>query len=138
MTELFNTKGQQVGDMSIKEATYYSQRDAKRGEIFWHFGNAVAVDVNILKKLAANNIKFICILIINFKEEKSFYLVSTLDNFLINSETINYDKRNQFGESYTGYGHQRRLPMAYWRRANTIHEVDKIKKELQMNITTFL
>ncbi len=127
--QIYNTKGQWVGDFDTEQKTYYSQRDAAKGQVFHHFGNAIAVDVYILKQLLSKEAKFICILILNFEGRPSFYVLSTINNFIENSEKFNYDKRNEYGQSYTGYGEQSRMPMLLWRRANSIKEVGELMHE---------
>lgn len=113
-TQIKNTRGQDVG--FIKDVTYHSQRDWKRGQIFHNpkYKSAVALDVSILKQLIQNNIKNIRILITNF-EESSFYLTTTVEFFLAHSHKIMFDKRKE-GINYTGYGEQRYMEMNLWTR----------------------
>ena len=61
---IYNTKHQQVGE--IEDNIYYTQRDVKKGQVFYHFGNALALDVGIVKNLIRHNVKLVTILVVNF------------------------------------------------------------------------
>jgi len=136
--QIYNTKQQWVGDIDTGEQSYYSQRDAKKGQVFHHFGNAIALDVSILKQLITKKIKFICILVSNFENKPSHYWITTLEFFINNSERFNYDKRNEYGQSYTGYGEQRRMPMQFWRKAYSQEDISRVINEHQIVLKDFL
>ena len=135
---IYNQKKQKVGEVDTLDKTYYTQRDAKLGQVFHHFGNAVGVDVFILKQLIQMNVKFICILVTNFKQRESFYIVSDLFYFIEHSEKYNYDKRNELGVNYTGYGEQRRMAMDLWKEALTINDVERARNESQAILGEFI
>lgn len=134
--KLYNQKEEWVGDYDTGDQTYWTQRDAGAGQLFYKFGNAIALDVFILKQILKRGGKWIAIQIVGF-EEKSFYAISSVHSFIMYSDEINYDKRNRFGENYTGYGTQRRMPMNNWKRAYTLEEVHKIRNEEQALLDQF-
>ncbi len=109
-----NTRGQEVG--FIKDLTYHSQRDWEKGQIFHNpkYTSAIALDTDIIKQLIRHHVADIKILVVNF-EQHPFFITSTLNNFLIESKKINFDRRKE-GVNYTGYGEQRYMEMNKWIR----------------------
>lgn len=104
-----NPKGEAVG--YVKNDTYFTVRNYYKNQIFKmpKYKGAMGINVDILKRLIANNVKNLCFLVIGY-EEKSFYVISSIQHFLLHSDKINFDK----GKS--GWGEQRILPMNDWTR----------------------
>lgn len=96
-----NVRNQEVGQLIYheNELAYLTTRDKRRGEIFSIkntfngvvMENPIAVDLDILKKLFANNVKSIIFCIRNL-EETTFYGKVNLATIMENGITINYDK----------------------------------------------
>ena len=124
--QIRSNKWENVGEIDTLEKVYYSTRNNNESQIFHHFGNALAVDEFVLLHLIREDVQFICILVVAL-EEHSFCAVSSMQNFLINSEKI----------SYKHYGAQRRMPLAYWKRANSISEAKILMFGVQLPLTRY-
>ena len=118
-----NNRGNSVGFWDTSKLTYNTSRDAKKGQIYFHFGNAMAIDLRILKRTnkifeqLLNKFKVedlwkmvkVLITVKNYEKEEFIAQVSIFD-FMNKGEKTNYDKRKD-GINYSGYGEQVRLPM---------------------------
>ena len=98
-----NSRGQEVG--FIEEGIYYTSRDYNRGQIFRKYGNGLAVDKEIIRKLLQMNANELMIRVINF-ENTDFWAKINVVEFIDLSFKVNFDKRNEYGQNYTGYGEQ--------------------------------
>ena len=127
--KIYSSKGEWVGNIDIEKSIYHTQRDNNQNQVFKYIsGNPLAIDRFVLSQLAKNNIKFISILVTNFKNELSFYCVSSMENFLLNSEIFNYGT----------HGIQRRMTMNKWEKAKTLEEVKKIISKINLKLETFI
>jgi len=127
--KIYSSKGEWVGNIDIEKSIYHTQRDNNQNQVFKYIsGNPLAIDRFVLSQLAKNNIKFISILVTNFKNELSFYCVSSMENFLLNSEIFNYGT----------HGIQRRMTMNKWEKAKTLEEVKKIISKMNLKLETFI
>jgi len=127
--KIYSSKGEWVGNIDIEKSIYHTQRDNNQNQVFKYIsGNPLAIDRFVLSQLAKNNIKFILILVTNFKNELSFYCVSSMENFLLNSEIFNYGT----------HGIQRRMTMNKWEKAKTLEEVKKIISKMNLKLETFI
>ena len=124
--QIRSNKGENVGEIDTLEQVYYSTRNNNENQVFHHFGNALAVDEVVLLHLIREDVQFICILVVAL-EQHSFFAVSSMQNFLINSEKI----------SYKHYGAQRRMPLSFWKRASSISEAKKIMFGEQLPLTRY-
>ena len=98
---MLNLRGEPVGELIFKdkELCYITTRNAKNGHIFSRktkfngrtINNGVAIDVAILKKLFAHNVKSLIFHIQHF-ESQSFYGMIDLYQFMEKSESICYDR----------------------------------------------
>lgn len=126
--KIYSSKGEWVGDIDTEKSTYFTQRDYKQNQVFKYIsGNPLAIDKSVLSQLAQYDIKFISILVANFNDKPSFYCVSSMENFLLNSETF----------SYGLHGIQRRMKMDKWEKASTLEEVRKIISRMNLKLETF-
>jgi len=108
-----NTRGQNVGVYDDITGVYWTQRDAKKGEIFLrkHFFDGkymevpIAIDTAILTRLLSVGLKRIDIVI---KGHRMYSYVVSFNprDILSQGVKINYDKRNKDGQNYTGFGEQ--------------------------------
>ncbi len=124
--QITSNKGDNVGEIDTTEKVYYSQRNNNESQIFHHFGNAIAVDEIVLTHLIKENVEFICILVVAL-EEHAFFAITSMQNFLINSEKI----------SYKHFGTQRRMPLAYWKRASSISDAKILMFGCQLPLTRY-
>ncbi len=106
-----NEKGQEVGFISANNE-YLTTRNYDKNQIFKHpkYKNALAIDIAILNDLIKRGIPSIKIRVLNF-EEGNFWAVIKPKDYLARGEKFNHDKKNKYGESYTGYTTQIRLPL---------------------------
>ena len=107
---------------------YITDRDVKKGQIFYHFKNAIAIQLEILEYMEKieekNKGRSIRIRIENFEKE-NFWAVCKVKDFRIlaveefgNKAIFNYDKKD-----YKKYGYQIRLPLNSF-----VREYDSDKK----------
>jgi len=117
MSRIFNQRGEMVGE--VKGQTYETVRDYERGQIFISpkFGDAVAVDCDILRQLNAAGVQTIRMLIRNF-DVLPFWIELSLLEFLEKSVRILHDKKISHLGIDTRYSEQRMLSIHKWRRGN--------------------
>lgn len=115
MMPIYNEKGQEVG--FIKNKTYFTQRDNAKGQIFRapKYQNGIGISEYPLKQILKQRVDKIEIVISNF-EKISFVVYIEVNTFLKNCIKANFDKRNEFGQSYTGYGNVFICPLDCFRR----------------------
>ena len=111
-----NARGEQVGELIFKdkELVYFTTRDMEQGHIFSRktkfngrtINNGIAIDVDILKKLFAHNVKKL-VFHIQHLEPQSFYAMIDLYTFMEKSESICYDRDDLKHK----YGRQRVVSM---------------------------
>lgn len=116
LTVYLNNQGKEIGFIN-RENQYVTERDNKRGHIFHNlkYKNAVAFDFDLIQNLIKKKVNLIKVRIINF-EKDNFWILINPSQFFIKAHgwehgIFNYDKRNQDGQNYTGYGTQLRLPL---------------------------
>lgn len=110
MRPITNARGQYCGYVDNK--IYYTRRDKSKGEIFikknWFYGKyihkPIAIDKSILNMLIRNKIQKIVVTLIGDGKTR---------NIEFNSDDINkegmeicYDKRNVYGQNFTGFSKQ--------------------------------
>src|SRR3990167_6249576 len=125
--KIYSSKGDYVGDFNPDTKTYTTQRDSKQGQVFYHFGNALAVDTFIIKNLLKLSCKNILILGVNLKEQ-SFFATTTLQHFLTNSTKI----------SYGAHGEQRRLPLKEWTIAPDLKRANQLIAKRMENLSQYI
>ena len=103
-----------------KEKDYITTRSEKKGQIFHHFRNAVAIQLELLEYLEKMKANLIKVWIPDFEKEGFWALVKVESFRQIAREDFgeraifNYDK-----EDYSRYGKQIRLPLNRFSRAYT-------------------
>ena|SRR3990167_7801661 len=114
MVEHFYANGRRVGWGD--GATYHSVRDYNKNEVFKkpEFGSAVGISADILRGIVSKQYKYIELMIVNF-EKDSFFLVSTIAEFLKHSHKIHFG----------GYDEQYIMEMNNWQR--NYHHIVTIK-----------
>lgn len=120
LNKIYSSKGEWVGEIDTHKALYTTQRDFKKGQVFKYIpGNAIAIDRSVLQKIARDQVRFICVQVTNFNNEPSFYLLSSVENFISKSQTI------KFGL----HGLQRKMDMDKWTKLPIYsHVLDAMKK----------
>ena len=113
-TKIYSARNEWVGDFDTITKTYETTRSFTLGQVFHHFGNALAVDLHVLKTLIQLECTKIIIMVSGIGE--SFFAVSSLQDFLKNSEKINYKLQ----------GEQRRMRLRYWKVFHTLDEARKL------------
>jgi len=116
-TKIYSARNEWVGDFDTETKIYETTRSYSLGQIFHHFGNALAIDLYVLKTLIKLECTKIIIMVSGMGE--SFFAVSSLQDFLTNSEKINYTSKG------ISQGEQRRMRMRYWKVALTLKEARK-------------
>lgn len=114
---IYNKRGQSVGTFNPETKLYWTIRDAKQGQIFLHpkhYG-IVAINIDILKDLLRQGCKEIQMLILNF-ETKAFKIGISIQDFLVNSERFNFDKKGHNAGFSTFYSDQRGLSIQKFNR----------------------
>jgi len=103
MRRIYNGKGDYVGyidkDVYTNDLAYYTDRDAREGQIFLykkdfdgvHMNIPVAIDKDILIRLIYGGVKH-CIFTIQGIERQSYSVRSSATDIFENAVVINYDK----------------------------------------------
>jgi len=125
--KIYSFKGDHVGDFNTTTRTYITQRDSKQGQVFYHFGDALAIDLFVIKNLLKVGCVNLLILVVNLKEE-SFFATTTLQHFLNNSTKIHYGT----------HGEQRRLPLKEWTVAPDLKRANQIIAKRMENLSQYI
>ena len=121
--KIYSFKGDYVGDFNPETKTYVTQRDAKQRQVFFHFGNALAIDLFVIKNLIKLECKHLLILVVNLKDS-SFFATTTLEHFLNNSEKI----------AYSQHGSQRRMALDKWTIAPDLKRANQLIAKRNENL----
>lgn len=125
--KIYSFKGDYVGDFIPETKTYMTQRDAKQNQVFFHFGNSLAIDNFVLKNLIKLGCVNLLILVVNLKES-SFFATTTLEHFLKKSTKI----------MYGSHGEQRRLPLNDWTTAPDLKRANEIIAKRMENLSQYI
>ena len=110
MRPITNARGQYCG--YIDKGVYYTKRDKSKGEVFikknWFYGKYIhkptAIDKSILEMLIRNKIYKIVVNLIRDGKTRNIEFES--NRIMNEGMEICYDKRNVYGQNYTGYSKQ--------------------------------
>ena len=108
-----NSRGQIVGIYDTATQTYHTKRDVMRGQVFLKKNmfngqrkeRAIAIDRAILKQLLAQKCKKVIFTIMGV-EKYAYSVFITPEDIAMKGVKINFDKKNEKGEAYTGFGEQ--------------------------------
>ena len=100
-----------------KDKNYITIRSERKGQIFHHFGNAMAIQLELLEYLEKHKSNLIKIYVPDFEKE-GFFAIAKVSEFrqmaiqeFKDKAIFNYDKQD-----YSRYGQQIRLPMNRYSR----------------------
>lgn len=110
--KLYNKLGQPVGEYDDVTKVYWTDRDAKKGELFlkkhWfggvYFKTGTAIDVDILNKLVEHDCRYIHIRVFNLGK-RPFIVTFTPEHINKMGKSIDYDRVVQ-GKNITHFGTQ--------------------------------